>query len=311
MREYGTVSPKFWIGATGKLLRGDPESQVLAMYLMTSPHSTMTGVFHCPVLYMAHETGLGMEGASKALTRLIEAGFCEYEEASEFVFVVRMAAHQIAESLKPGDKRILGIARAVENMPAGRIRSRFLDVYGDSFLIPKESGKQSPFEAPSKPLQSQEQEQEQEQEQKKEISNLSVAPRLRSENGQGQEPAEAQKPIRKAQLECPHLEILALWAEVLPDLPQHLPSLWDGPRAQNLRARWRKKADEKRWETQQQGLDYFRTVFVLISQSSFLCGRTTSRDPSQSPFQATLEWVVRPVNWAKVLEQRYNDKVAA
>jgi hypothetical protein len=164
MREYGTVSPKFWIGATGKSLRGDPEAQVLAMYLMTSPHSTMTGVFHCPVLYMAHETGLGMEGASKALARLIEAGFCEYEEASEFVFVVRMAAHQIAESLKPGDKRILGLTRAVENMPEGRIRSRFLAIYAEAFLIPKAPEVASPSKAPCKPLPSQEQEQEQEKE---------------------------------------------------------------------------------------------------------------------------------------------------
>ena len=57
MRDYGIVSPRFWIGETGKKLRGNPNEQVLALYLMTSPHANMIGVFHCPILYMAHETG--------------------------------------------------------------------------------------------------------------------------------------------------------------------------------------------------------------------------------------------------------------
>lgn len=92
MRDYGKVAPSFWIGATGKALRGDANAQLLALYLMTSPHSNMIGVFHCPVLYMAHETGITFEGASEALRRLVEVGFCTYEGESETVFVHRMAA---------------------------------------------------------------------------------------------------------------------------------------------------------------------------------------------------------------------------
>ena len=155
MRDYGQVSPQFWIGETGKLLRGDPAAQVLAIYLMTSPHSTMTGVFHCPLLYMAHETGLGMEGASKALARLFEVGFCEYDEASECVFVVRMAAYQIAESLKPGDNRILGLKKEIAKMTVSLLRDRFLAVYGQPFGLVEKPQKDkplgSPSEAPAKP----------------------------------------------------------------------------------------------------------------------------------------------------------------
>jgi hypothetical protein len=163
MRDYGAVSPRFWIGETGKLLRGRPEAQVLALYLMTSPHSTMTGVFHCPVLYMAHETGLGMEGTTKALQRLSEVGFCEYEEASETIFVARMAAYQVGESLKPSDNRIVGLKRDVEKMGSTPMRKRFLEVYGEAFHLVE---KASPHQAPKKPPRSQEQEQEQEQEDK-------------------------------------------------------------------------------------------------------------------------------------------------
>lgn len=164
MRDYGVVSPKFWIGETGKALRGNAEAQVLALYLMTCPHANMIGVFHCPVLYMAHETGLGMEGASKALQSLIEAGYCTYDEASETVFVHRMAAYQVAESLKPGDNRVKGVEREWQNITGTSMRAAFHAMYSVAFHLPSMDEKRSPLEAPKKPLGSQEQEQEQEQE---------------------------------------------------------------------------------------------------------------------------------------------------
>lgn len=166
MRDYGVVSPKFWIGETGKALRGNAPAQVLALYLMTCPHANMIGVFHCPVLYMAHETGLGMEGASKALQSLIEAGYCTYEASSETVFVHRMAAYQVAESLKPGDNRVKGVEREWQNISSPQLKSAFFAMYSVAFHLPKKQEAASPLEAPSKPLASQEQEQEQEQEKK-------------------------------------------------------------------------------------------------------------------------------------------------
>lgn len=124
-------------------------------------------------------------------------------------------------------------------------------------------------------------------------------------------PESRRTPAKPSIPDCPHLEILNLWAEVLPTLPQHLPQQWRGSRSDHLRARWKEKASEKGWATKEEGLSYFRTVFELISESSFLCGRAHSGDPSRRPFQATLEWVVLPGNWAKVLEQRYNDRMPA
>lgn len=167
MRDYGTVSPRFWIGETGKQLRGNLEAQVLALYLMTSPHANMIGVFHCPILYMGHETGLGLEGASKGLASLIEAGFCTYEEASETVFVHRMAAFQIADRIKPSDKRAGWVIKEWQNISSDKIKAEFFAIYSEAYNLPKEEENTSPIEAPSKPLPSQEQEQEQEQEQKK------------------------------------------------------------------------------------------------------------------------------------------------
>lgn len=163
MRDYGIVSPKFWIGETGKQLRGDAPAQVLALYLMTSPHANMIGVFHCPVLYMAHETGLGIEGATKALQSLIKADYCTYEAATETIFVHRMAAYQVGESLQPKDLRVKGVAREWQNIDSPLLKQAFHAIYSGAFHLPGAAENASPSKAPSKPLASQEQEQEQEQ----------------------------------------------------------------------------------------------------------------------------------------------------
>jgi hypothetical protein len=58
MREYARVSPQIWLGETGRKLRGYPEAQIVAYYLLSSPHANMIGLYYLPIIYLAHETGL-------------------------------------------------------------------------------------------------------------------------------------------------------------------------------------------------------------------------------------------------------------
>jgi hypothetical protein len=146
MRDYAKVSPKFWTGLTGKSLRKHPEAQIVAFYLMTCPTSEMTGVFVCPLIYIAHETGLGEEGALKGLARLYEVDFCTFDEASETIFVHEMAKYQIGEELKVNDNQVKSVRKAFSAMK-GIIRERFFERYEASFHLSDES----PCKAPSKP----------------------------------------------------------------------------------------------------------------------------------------------------------------
>jgi hypothetical protein len=166
-RVYAKVSSRFWTGETGKALRKrGPEGVVVGLYLISSPHSNMLGLYYQPILYMAHETGLGLEGASKGLQSCIEAGFCSYDENTEMVFVREMAAWQIGDGLKSGDKQCVGVRKAYEGLPENPFLGAFFKRYGKAFHIPTNRHQDaSPKQAPSKPLRSQEQEQEQEQEQ--------------------------------------------------------------------------------------------------------------------------------------------------
>ena len=110
--------------------------------------------------------------------------------------------------------------------------------------------------------------------------------------------------------DCPHLAVLALWAEVLPALPQHNADMWRGTRADHLRARWRETAISKGWQSDSEGLTYLRKLFVYIGQSAFLTGRAKPRADGR-PFIIELEWLVNPTNWAKVHEGKYHSEAAA
>ena len=143
-----------------------------------------------------------------------------------------------------------------------------------------------------------------------EISNLPVAPARPSAD----QPAQLAlvpggKPEKAVLPDCPHLEVLALWAEVLPSMPRHLPSQWKGARADHLRVRWRETAEEKGWTHQAQGLAFLRKLFGWVGRSPFLTGRSAS--PGKRPFVIELEWLVVPANWAKVIEGKYHEELTA
>lgn len=104
--------------------------------------------------------------------------------------------------------------------------------------------------------------------------------------------------------DCPHLAILDLWKLELGELSQHDPGLWQGTRADHLRARWRETAKRKGWESVEDGLLYFRRLFSHIRSSDWLMGRVGGGDGRA--FRLTLEWLVNPTNWAKVLEGKYH-----
>nr|DAW99644.1 MAG TPA: hypothetical protein [Bacteriophage sp.] len=196
MRKYSSITPKFWIGKTGRKLRGDISAKLVAAYLLSCPNNDMTGVFYCPLCQISAETGLPLEAPSvplpspfqgplkdirEALETLQREDFAIYDYESEYVFVKKMALFQIAPELKPTDKRVTGIKTAIESMPEN-FKHLFIKEYNECFNlgfkdIPAPDFKEfcsqtqdenktfaSPLEAPSKALRSQEQEQEQEQE---------------------------------------------------------------------------------------------------------------------------------------------------
>ncbi|EHL6631264.1 replication protein [Salmonella enterica] len=194
MRDYATISPQFWLGETGRKLRKmGAETQVVAFYLMTSPHANMLGLYYLPVLYLAHETGLDMEGASKGLRRATEAGFCSYDEETEMVWVHEMASYQIGRSLSAGDKRCAGVRNEYAALPENPFLPAFYDKYQHHYHldVKRESSvknasensdvnhkKGRGLEGAYKALRSQDQEQDQDQDQEQDQNLLRGAEKI-------------------------------------------------------------------------------------------------------------------------------------
>lgn len=180
MRDYGRVTPQFWTGQTGRHIRkAGRDAQVVAMYLMTCPASNMIGLYYLPIPTLCHETGLSEKEAWKALRSLLEAQFCDYDRASEVIWVASMARYQIGEQLDPKDKRCKGVWRELSQYKNTKFFQAFHDRYRVSFCLPDLDGaplQRSPSEAPFESLRSQDQEQEQEQEQEQKTCAQVVAP---------------------------------------------------------------------------------------------------------------------------------------
>lgn len=91
-----------------------------------------------------------------------------------------------------------------------------------------------------------------------------------------------------------HDLIISTYHKALPDLPAV--KVWTEKRRSALNARIRERClDGKAADT----VDYWRSLFAQVNRSDFLTGRKTD-------FRADLEWLLRPENFAKVIEGRYD-----
>jgi len=93
---------------------------------------------------------------------------------------------------------------------------------------------------------------------------------------------------------CPQNKIIDLYHRLLPELPGI--QVWDDTSKKNLRARWRQ-------DPKFQKLEFWEYYFTWISQSNFLMGKVND-------FQCDLHWVVRPTNFAKIINGRYHNKLS-
>ena len=109
--------------------------------------------------------------------------------------------------------------------------------------------------------------------------------------------------------EMPFDELVALYHQVLPMCPRVLVATEHRKRHAN--ARWRDWALMDGWESKDRGLQEWRQFFELVAQSKFLTGRAQSQDSSRLPFTADFDWLMKPSNWQKTFEGKYNTQRAA
>lgn len=293
MREYGQIQCAFWIDPELQSL--SDEAVLLAVYLMTGPHSNGLGCYRLPDGYIQADRGWTPETIKKAFGELSDKGFAYRCERTGFVII-------------PNFLRWNPITNA--NVATARER--------EFYLVPKtfehysllvqsliEHGKHwskgflNHLETLCEGFGKQEQEQEQEHDQINTPDGVFVAGA--ADDGQAQcagggvNPKKSNPPPA-----CPHQDIIDLYHEILPELPRV--KVWDKQRQGFLRARWRE--DAKR-----QNLDWWRRFFTAVRTSPWLMGQVPGREGRV--FVCTLEWLIRPTNFRKVIEGYYADRRAA
>jgi len=121
---------------------------------------------------------------------------------------------------------------------------------------------------------------------------------------------------------CPYSEVLALYREILPELPEV--KVLNETRKAYLRTRWREVLSNSELlsifvpeyeqmlmtSDKQKGLEWFRRYFEYVRESDFLCGRIEPTGNRSTPFQADFEWLIRPTNFVKVLEGKYHKRAS-
>ena len=111
---------------------------------------------------------------------------------------------------------------------------------------------------------------------------------------------------------CPHDEIIAMYHEQLPELPRM--RVRNSDRDTLLRTRWKESLQRLqaagRQGTREEGLAWWHKYFALVRASPLLMGQVEQRG-RDSPWMASFEWLIRPKNFAKVIEGQYLERKTA
>lgn len=104
---------------------------------------------------------------------------------------------------------------------------------------------------------------------------------------------------------CDHKAVIELYHQNLPTMRRV--EVWNETRAGYLRQRWREVAAELAQANDIDAndvLNWWGQFFQSVSKSRFLTGRVNGKDGRA--FVADLEWILKPSNFAKIVEGKYH-----
>ena len=158
---YGTVHAAFW--EDEKVQRWSDQARLLALYLLTSRHSTAAGAMRVPAGYIAADLGWAIEKIDAAFDELETARFAVRDRRTGWTVIRNRLRYDPPKS----PNNIKGVAFVIQTVPKNwrgykALHEAFYEVTDGSVRIddpaldepfdPPPDPLRSPFEAPSKPL---------------------------------------------------------------------------------------------------------------------------------------------------------------
>ncbi|MDE2429790.1 MAG: hypothetical protein KGM99_13775 [Burkholderiales bacterium] len=307
MSRYRKIEVRTWADSRFRELSPIPPcGQGLWFYLLTGPHTgPIPGLFRAGRAAMAEELDWPLEDFDKAFAEAFDKGMVKADFKARVVWLPKAIYHNKPES----PNVVRGWRVELDLIPDCALKSEAiaairdaLESFGNGFVAAfdeicppiwkasrKPSGKPSAKTMPN-------QEQEQEQDKELESANADLSAELPTET-----PPASAKPAKPARPPCPHDAIIAAYHEILPELPAV--RSWTDTRRKHLQARWRESGER-------QEVGWWQGFFSYVRRCPWLMGCGVPGD-GRSVFRADLGWLVKPENFAKVLEGRYEQRSAA
>ncbi|HSW68857.1 MAG TPA: conserved phage C-terminal domain-containing protein [Gammaproteobacteria bacterium] len=100
MRMYGSVHISFWENSETQNL--SDQAKLLAIYLLTGPHTNMAGVFRLPDGYIKEDLGWGIEAVQKAFQELSQIDFLTRDEERGWLVIHQFLKWNPVQNINQG-----------------------------------------------------------------------------------------------------------------------------------------------------------------------------------------------------------------
>jgi len=108
---YGAVHTQIWQSRDFRALTA--EAKMLFLYLLTSPHANLTGLYLLPMAYAQDDLGWDAATLERAMGVLIEREMAKYDAATRVVWVAKYLKFNPINN----QKQATGAVNAVKNLP--------------------------------------------------------------------------------------------------------------------------------------------------------------------------------------------------
>lgn len=115
--KFYRVSPRYWMKRTWS-----DDARLLGLYLLTSPHRNLEGLFWCPRAYMSGDLQWLPERLAQPLAELRADGFLKYDDAGEVALLPKALKYN-----RPANPNMItAILRAIMTVPETSLDADFL-----------------------------------------------------------------------------------------------------------------------------------------------------------------------------------------
>lgn len=288
---FRKVDVSFW--QDSDMIELTPEGKYFYLYILTNPHTTLCGIYEISKRVMSFETGFNIDTIDKLIRQFEEKGKIIYDPGTCEIFIKNWYRYNFTSS----PKVIKGIIHDLKKVKSGKLLTAFWNTIPDdvkSVLI--EYGYpidtlSIPYGYPMDTDPHIDIDKDLDIDKDKEIDiDIDIEKDKTAPDSVSSQDCE-DSPSR-----TPYKQIVELYHRICKSLPRV--KVLNETRKRLIRARWKEYPDLSFWE------EFFRRV----ENSDFLTARVPPGKDGRPPFLADFEWIIRPNNFAKILEGRYDNR---